>query len=216
MAAAVAVVSLGMWNVVSNRLLPASRYVPANLLAAVGSYTLARLVGVDNSGLGMRSADIPRGARWGGVGAVMVGTGAFVSSRMPMTRHLFDDARAQPHDIYYQVLVRIPLGTVLLEEVAFRGVVPALFSERRTLPSTPAAALFGLWRVLPTLDTMTINNVTTRRARIAGVVGAVAVTAVAGWALDRLRLRSRSLLAPVMVHWSANAVAYALAARRRR
>ena len=50
----------------------------------------------------------------------------------------------------------------------------------------------------------------TRRA----LLGAFAATTVAGVAFDALRLRSGSVLAPMLMHWSANAVSYALAARR--
>ena len=48
----------------------------------------------------------------------------------------------------FQVLVRIPLGTVLLEEVAFRGVLPALLGAAPAIrwrwgPVIGASVAFG-------------------------------------------------------------------------
>ena len=89
----------------------------------------------------------------------------------------------------WRALVRIPLGTVVLEEVAFRAVLPAVLSPMA------AAALFGLWHVLPTA-----NGVTRSPALIAA---AVAVTAAVGLVLWELRVATGGLLAPALVHWAA-------------
>ena len=110
------------------------------------------------------------------------------------------------------VFVRIPLGTVLLEEVAFRGALPAVFAKQMSTfrAVVIASALFGLWHVLPSLGGGAAN------AAIADVVGGdaagtalrVAVTvvsaSVAGVVLCWLRLRSGSLLAPILAHWTVN------------
>ena len=74
----------------------------------------------------------------------------------------------------------------------------------------------GLWHILPTLVSLNINGIYDRKTRLRAVIAGVTATAVAGVALDELRLRSRSLLAPMLTHWSANAVAYAIAAQRAR
>ena len=56
-----------------------------------------------------------------------------VALAMPVFRQLYDDRRVDDDvvQVLYQALVRVPLGTVLLEEVAFRSVVPALVAQRR-------------------------------------------------------------------------------------
>ena len=111
--------------------------------------------------------------------------------------------------------VRIPAGTVLWEEAAFRGVLQA--SLRRVLPGPAAiavtSAVFGLGHVRPTADALRINQLAPGGRAAAGpVAAAVAATAVAGLLLSGLRERSGSLAAPVLLHLSANCGA-ALAAR---
>ena len=107
----------------------------------------------------------------------------------------------------YQALVRIPAGTVLWEEAAFRGVLQA--SLRRVLPRPAAiavtSAVFGLWHVRPTADALRINQLAPGQRAAAGpVAAAVAATAVAGLLLSGLRERSGSLAAPMLLHLSAN------------
>jgi membrane protease YdiL (CAAX protease family) len=110
------------------------------------------------------------------------------------------------------VLVVVPLGTVVPEELAFRGVLLALLGRRYGVRAGAllSSGLFGLWHVLPSLGGGAAN------ATIAGVVGAdaggmavrvvvtVLFTSLAGVALCWLRLRSDSLLAPMMAHWTVN------------
>ncbi|MCP3974236.1 MAG: CPBP family intramembrane metalloprotease [bacterium] len=207
--------ALGAWNVVVNRLLPARFYVPANLGVAAVSYAVGRATGASNEELGTSTATARRGSRWGLVGAGLVAAGAGGASRHRATRHLFADQRAAEANTLFETLVRIPFGTVALEEVAFRSVLPELLhGPSRSGPSLRSSALFGLWHILPTLNALDINEVADPATRRRAVAGGVAVTAVAGVVLDLLRLRSRSLVAPMLVHWSANAVSYALAARR--
>lgn len=213
----IALGGLGAWNVIVNRHLPERHYVPGNLTVAAASYLLARRAGAGNRELGLRTEDVGGGLRWGSAGATLVAAGAVAASRSARTGHLFDDARAASGNTAYETLLRIPFGTVVLEEVAFRGALGALpDGGRRRRVSLRAAAVFGLWHVLPTLETLNINGIFDRRTRIQAVAAGVAVTAVAGLALDTLRLWSRSLLAPMLTHWSANAVSYAIAAYRTR
>lgn len=210
-----AIGGLGAWNVVVNRYLPDPGYVPANLAVAAATYLLGRAGGATNRQLGLGATWAIRGFRWGSVGAGLTAAAVVVAGRHSRTRHLFDDARAAEGRTAYETLLRIPLGTVVLEEVAFRGVVPALLDgPGRRGASLRTAALFGLWHILPTLNTLDINEVADRKTRAKAVAGGVGVTAVAGMGLDLLRMASGSIVAPALVHWSANAVAYALAATR--
>jgi membrane protease YdiL (CAAX protease family) len=126
-------------------------------------------------------------------------------------------------------LVRVPLGTAVWEEVAFRAVLPALLERAVTGtgrdrtssrgPVTAAGALaFGLWHVRPTADAVRLNAPTAGWGRTtAAVLGGVAVTAGAHVALEGLRRRTGSLLAPLVLHAAVNAagtVAAAVADRR--
>ena len=73
----------------------------------------------------------------------------------PFRRWFADDrVRAESRrEVAYETLARIPIGTALFEEVAFRGVLTGLLL--RTMAAGPAyavsSAVFGLWHVLPTL-----------------------------------------------------------------
>ena len=70
------------------------------------------------------------------------------------------------------------------------------------------------WHVLPTLHTMPDNRAVAAAStggQVLAVLGAVAVTFVAGLVFCWLRLRSRSLIAPVMAHVATNGLALTVA-----
>ncbi|TFV54401.1 CPBP family intramembrane metalloprotease [Geodermatophilus sp. DF01-2] len=141
---------------------------------------------------------------------------------LPGVRPLLADGRAAglgSGELAGQVLVRIPLGTVLWEEVAFRGVLLAALA--RLLPRADAvgvsAAVFGLWHVRPTLSALAANDlVDGPLARAGAVVLACLVTAAAGVLFAELRERSGSLLAPVLLHLATNSLGLLAAATAHR
>jgi membrane protease YdiL (CAAX protease family) len=146
-----------------------------------------------------------------------------VGALVPATRPLLDDQRIAGlgrRRLAYQVLVRIPVGTVAWEEIAFRGVLQAAL--RRVLAEPEAtvvgSAVFGLWHIRPTVEALEVNGLAGGRGvRILAVTGVAAGTAGAGALLSLLRERSRSLAAPVLLHLAANCtgpLASALARRR--
>ncbi len=109
-------------------------------------------------------------------------------------------------------LVVIPLGTVLFQEVAFRGVLWGLLCSghgamRATLVSS---VLFGFLHVAPSLRLDRVNPAVTAlvgpggAGQVLAVVGAVWVTGLAGVLLCELRRRSGSLLAPIGLHSAIN------------
>jgi membrane protease YdiL (CAAX protease family) len=109
------------------------------------------------------------------------------------------------------LMVVIPFGTVVMEELAFRGCLPALldalpgWTTRRS--DLVGAALFGLWHVLPSRELGDRNE--TMGSTFGGQWGPVAVavlaTAAAGFALLWIRRRSDSVVAPMVVHYALNA-----------
>jgi uncharacterized protein len=129
---------------------------------------------------------------------------------VPATRPVLGDKRISSLDgraIAYQAAVRIPIGTVLWEETAFRGVLQAAL--RRVLPETATiavtSAVFGLWHIRPTLQALRVNGLADNRARaVAGVAAGVVVTGAGGVLLSWLRARSGSLTAPVLLHLATN------------
>ena len=156
------------------------------------------------------------------------GAGAFgivllvlvMAAVIPATSGFLHDSRAQISGgrLLYELGVSIVLLTAIPEEFAFRGVL--LGSALRLWGPWPASlitsALFGLWHIEPTLHTMSDNRaVAGASASVGGqvlvVLGAVAVTFIAGLVFCWLRLRSRSLIAPVMAHVATNGLALAVA-----
>ena len=210
---------LTLSNVVSNRVVTGWGYVPWNAAMAVVLVAFARRVDAltwDEIGLARR--DLRTGLRWAAVLAALVATGYLVAVIVPDLRDQFRDRRVGDTTaarMLAEVLVRIPIGTVLLEEVAFRGVL--LGQCRRRLGAAKGLALmalaFGLWHVLPAWRINSVNPVVEQSGvgRGAAVVGAVVATALAALPLGWARLRSHSLVAPIGLHVATNSLAYAIA-----
>ena len=181
-------------NLVTNLWLSDRWYVPVNGATAA---VLVFLVGPGGLGLSLGWAP----AFVGLAGALVVVVVVALLTVLPSTRPLLCDQRMAGVDARgtaWRAFVRIPLGTVLLEEVAFRGVFPVVVSP------LAAAALFGLWHIVPTWRTLQVNGVSSGWARVMAVGGAVVVTAAVGLVLWSLRVVTGSLLAPAMVHAAAN------------
>ncbi|KAA9382065.1 CPBP family intramembrane metalloprotease [Microbispora cellulosiformans] len=150
---------LAVANLLNNRV--ARRWAPLTSAAATGALLLiARREGLSWSELGFRGARA--GAATGGALAAAVTAGYAAGVALPRTRPLFLDQRAlalSRRRVLEEAMIQVPLGTVLLEEVGFRGVLPALLG--RVLPARTAVAasavLFGLWHVLPALDMARAN-----------------------------------------------------------
>lgn len=216
-AAAVAA-GLAAYNNLAGRQPWHEQWYPAANLAATGILLAAAAAsGLTADDLGGRRARLAEGVRTGGPPALTLAAGWLILAAVPAARPVLGDRRITGltgRDVAYQALVRIPVGTVLWEEAAFRGVLQA--SLRRVLPRAPAitvtSAVFGLWHIRPTADALRINQVAAgRRAALGQVAAAVAATAAAGVLLSGLRERSGSLAAPMLLHLTANSGA-ALAA----
>ncbi|HSX53638.1 MAG TPA: CPBP family intramembrane glutamic endopeptidase [Patescibacteria group bacterium] len=115
----------------------------------------------------------------------------------------------------YSVLILLPLKTVIFEEIAFRGILPAILlkirNERR-FAAIVASLAFGLWHVFSA--TKIGNYHIGGNVNIPGiaVIGGVFIaTSLFGYLLCELRLRSNSLVAPIIVHWFLNGFGIVLA-----
>jgi membrane protease YdiL (CAAX protease family) len=222
---AVGVAVLALHNVAVHRLLPAPADAALNLATAVGLIGFAQRAGCSRGDLGIRVEDAGSGLR-AGLGAAAVAGGAVaLAATLPTTRRFFHDRRvsgAGRGEAAYHLAVRIPLATALAEELLFRGALLALFRQRRSPGAAVAwtSLLFGAWHVLPTIDHYQGNPASDLMADLArgrrlAVLATTLSTAVAGGAFAWLRLRSRSVLAPILAHVAVNVSAY-LAGRRGR
>ena len=185
-------------------------YVPLNLALAAGLLWLARHSGLSWSALGLDRGWLRRGLAWG-VGPVLAVTVAYGAALVvPAGRDLLQDERVaglSAAELAYQTLVRIPFGTVVLEEVAFRAVLLAAWGRVHSVRAAVmvSSALFGLWHVRPTLSALEVNDLAGGPwERTLAVGGAVAFTAGAGLVFCWLRLRAESLLAPASLHVAVN------------
>jgi membrane protease YdiL (CAAX protease family) len=177
-----------------------------------------RLAGFGWSDAGLGRAGLARGARWALVLVTLVAVGCVVGALLPVTRGVFLDRRGEQVGVgsaACQVLVRIPVGTVVLEEVAFRGVLYGLLRPDGIACAIAVSSwLFGLWHVLPARELPKLNPAVGRMfdTRLPLVVAAAVIaTALAGVVLCELRRRSGSLLAPIGVHWAINALGFVTA-----
>ncbi|GHI85929.1 hypothetical protein Sxan_32930 [Streptomyces xanthophaeus] len=168
---------------------------------------------------GLARGTLARGARWALVLIGLVGFVYLAGALLPATRGLFEDRRYEAMDggeVMLRVFVLVPVGTVLVEEIAFRGVLYGLVHRARgAVPATVVSSLlFGLWHVLPSLHLAAakpaVNSVVgdSGLGAVLAVLGAVLFTAAAGVLFCELRRRSGSLLAPMGLHWAVNAFGY--------
>lgn len=208
--AGLAVAALVVSNLATNRWLPRAAYVPWNLAMTAGLLVMARYAGLGFDELGMDPRRLRKSAQVGAIGTAAVATayGAMVVSGR--ADGLFEDRRLaslSQRDALWHLMVRIPLGTAFAEEVAFRGVLPALLKSSRIpsrVSSTIAAVLFGLWHVLPSHEQARAN----RSGGVGHSGGAVAVavvtTTLAGSFLHRVGARAGHLAAPIALHLATN------------
>jgi len=170
--------------------------------------------------LGLDRTDVGAGLRYGAGAVGIVLLVLVLAAVIPSTNGYLHDSRAQISGgrLLYELGVSIVLLTAIPEEFAFRGVL--LGSAMRLWgpwrASVITSVLFGLWHIEPTLGTMRDNHATAGlSASIGGqvlvVLGAIAVTFVAGLVFCWLRLRSKSLIAPVMAHAATNGLALTVA-----
>lgn len=206
-------------NVATVRLLPPPAYVPANLALAVLAVVAARAAGstVDDLGLAINGATLRRGfVLGGGAAGIMLGV-VVLGLLTPSVRPLFANQRLVAlgrRAAAYESVVRIPLGTALAEEVVFRGVLLGLMLQR----TTPARAVaytslwFGAWHILPTIANLELDAAErvspTPVDMIRTLLIPVIATSIGGVLFGLLRVRARSVLAPVLVHATLNIAAF--------
>ena len=187
------------------------RWYPAvNALAAAVLLAAASASGLTPADLGLRRDRLRGGFRLRSAAAAPVVAAFGLAALVPGGRRLLDDQRIAGLDgrqLAYQVLLRIPVGTVAWEEIAFRGVLQAALRRVLAEPvaTTVGSAVFGLWHIRPTAEALAVNRLAAGRdARVIAVASVVAGTAGAGALLCLLRERSGSLAAPVLLHLAAN------------
>jgi uncharacterized protein len=148
----------------------------------------------------------------GGLAVAIVAVVYLAGIALPATRTAFEDTRAAGTvgALLYAALIRIPFGTVLLKEIAFRGVLPGLVGGgwwRRTLV---ASAVFGLWHIVPSLGLSSANAAVGATLGGWGDVGRAALAGVAtfgaGILLCAWRRWGGHLVTPTLAHLATNSL----------
>ncbi|WP_072687062.1 CPBP family intramembrane glutamic endopeptidase [Rhodococcus marinonascens] len=184
-----------VWN---NAILPRSGLGATGRAVAGGAFgqaavAFARASGYGVDELGLSASKVPMGLRYGALASVVPLAGYATVLSVPALRKRVPQGQTS-RDLSGWVGFRIPVGTVIHEELVFRSVLSAMLGRywQSTTARVLHATTFGLWHV--------------RAARIAGdsVAATMLFTAVSGWLLDWLRRRSGSVLAPALLHLSVN------------
>lgn len=188
--------------------------VPVACLASVLLAVIGRRAGLSWRELGLGRADLAAGVRWGAAAALIVAAGSLLVAVQPIGRSALSDdsVPTTAAAVAVKIIVVIPLRTVLLEELAFRGVLWGLLRRRGTAMSATcwSAAAFGLWHVPAGLRAADTNEALadlvdgSQLATVAVVVAIVLLTGLAGIVFAELRRRSGSLLAPAGLHAATN------------
>lgn len=209
-------------NLIQNFLLYEKGYVAGNLAVTAMLTTIGRGSGASWDEMGLRPQEWGNGLKIGGVSAAAATAGAVAAMAHPRTRDLLTDEH--PHlgghgAVVWRALTRFPIGTALFEEVAFRGVLPAVIGGDTGRADALSSVAFAAWHLIPTARLQ--RGLSGSRARPAHhqatgtILGAVAA-GVAGLGLSWIRRRTGSLLAPWLVHATVNSTAFlaGVAARR--
>jgi membrane protease YdiL (CAAX protease family) len=207
------VVAGAAYLVAASQLDDAAQSIAAAALI-VGVVATARAVGLSADDMGLAPTRMGDGLRWGlalSSGAVLI---VAVVALVPGLQSLFEDDRYSGDagtEVLYEVAIRVPLATALFEEVLFRGVLLGLLLQQLRVVAavTVSSALFGAWHVVAATGFADANasvpDVMGADALV--VVGTVLVTGAAGAFLAWLRLRSRSVVAPALLHAAVNSSA---------
>lgn len=210
-ALAAVLVVLAVANVARSTVVPSGAHLVFNLSLAAVVTALGAWAQLSRVELGLDRTRLGAGLRLGLLAFAIVAVAIVGAALVSGGSGAFDDdrARVDAGAMVLRVLVIIPLGTVLVEELMFRGVLHGLLSRLTTATGAlvVGAIVFGLWHVFPAWRAA--EGGALDRAGVAA--GTLAATTAAGVVFVWLRARSGSVVAPMLAHLATNSVAYATA-----
>jgi membrane protease YdiL (CAAX protease family) len=169
----------------------------------------ARWVGFSLSDLGLAGAQVRIGALWGiAFGVVLalppvafIALTPFVTGE-PVQAGEINDLSSPA--MAFRLAFRVPVGTALFEEVAFRGILYACWLRASDLRRTVLATgvVFAFWHTVITFRSVTNAEVVESVPLIAlGYLAALLGLFVGGAAFALLRWRAGGVAGPFFVHW---------------
>jgi membrane protease YdiL (CAAX protease family) len=206
------------YSLLLNAVIPEPLHILTNMLAAVGLIWLALHTGATVADVGLERDSMLDGARLGVRVALPIVGVVLVAIAVPFSRDVFVSEAAATASLgpaLFDILVRIPFGTVIPEELIFRGALMGLMLRRHSpiRAATYSSLLFGVWHVLPTLSSLdaeaadVVSNSTLEQT--GAILLTVFATGAIGFVFAWLRLRSRSVVAPIIAHLAFNVTATA-------
>ena len=215
--------ALAGYNNLANLWPPFSRraYVPANLLAT-GVLALVAFGPLELSFDEVVGSFEPVDALIGMAIGALLAAPLFVALRRPRWRARIADERTAHLSgtaLAYQCLVHVPLGTALLEEFAFRGVLYVAWTttESKLMAAVLSSVVFGLWHVAPARNAFLLNRPrSSMTAMLRWIALTVTATFLAGLVLVWLSIVSEGLVLPFVLHATLNSLATLAATRASR
>jgi uncharacterized protein len=197
-------VVLAVWNALIRPHLAQELHPLGGLVVAAAVLGIAWWSGLGLADLGLEPRRVPAGLAWGGAAFGLVALVLAIAIALPTTRAHFHTQRGAVGlgTLLFEVLITIPIGTILVEEIAFRGVLLGLFG-RLTSPVWAVvwcSLAFGLWHA----DGVIRGTGGSGLHIAAATIGTILATGGAGVAFCWFRLMSKSLLASFLAHLATN------------
>jgi membrane protease YdiL (CAAX protease family) len=213
---------LVLWGNAASRLLGGPSRLPGGSVefavagaALVGiSIAFARALGLNAAAVGLGGVHFARGAAVG-AGLGLAGAAAAVAALRLVAPAIVGQpveyaplAQVTEVELARHAAVLLPLGAVIPEEFAFRGVLlggllPRMRQRDALIVSGAAFALWHLGVAIVTVDDTTLGSPSPWFGLV--IVVALAVVLLGGSALAWIRLRTRSLATTIALHWAFNA-----------
>ena len=204
-------VILVVWNLWVRGETPTSARPWAGLALSLVLVLGAQWAALTADDLGLSRTKLGSGFRWGAAAFAVVTLAIIGFALIASSSGVFESSRTSVSEsrMWFEVLITIPIGTVIPEELAFRGVLLGLLRSKMSSSAAVIACslLFGLWHIQG-VATSTAGSGT---HVLAASFGTFCATFLAGIAFCWLRLRSGSLMASAMAHVATNSVALATA-----
>jgi membrane protease YdiL (CAAX protease family) len=208
------VAGLAAYNIARSAAIPGDAHLVANLLISGAVLAVGLTIGLTRDELGLAHDHLRAGVRLGLMTAGLIAAVVVIAALVPGIRGFFEDDRVDVPfaEMALRVVVVIPLGTVLVEEIIFRGVLHGLLCRRYGIRPAAlwGASVFGLWHLFPvwrSYDNVGFGD----PGRWGTIIGTFAATFIAGLGFVWLRHRSGHLIAPVFAHTATNSIPFAVA-----
>jgi len=186
-------------------------YVPLNLLVTALLLVWAhRAVGLSIEQIGLGDQSMLSSALWGILTGILIGGLIFTLITIYKPRFPLEITQNLQFfgmlSLLYRITIYIPLGTVLLEEIAFRGILLQLFSQISVANQAIIlqSAVFTFWHIGLLLRVPLVVKLALTE-KLAFVSIAIAIF-ISGGLFGFLRIHTSSLVGPMLAHWLVNAI----------